>query len=136
MIQRIQTIYLLIVTILAAICCFVPSFHVNGEAIDFVALLPLSILSAVVPVVAFATIFLYKRRVLQMRISSFNIVLMLFQIAILVYQYITIGKLSADAAVSLSITDSFPLINIILTYLAIRETGKDEALVRSLDRLR
>ena len=30
----------------------------------------------------------------------------------------------------------FPVINIILTYLAIRAIGRDEALVRSLDRLR
>ncbi len=31
---------------------------------------------------------------------------------------------------------ALPFINIILTYLAIRAIGKDEALVRSLDRLR
>ena len=31
---------------------------------------------------------------------------------------------------------ALPIINIILTYLAIRAIGKDEALVRSLDRLR
>ena len=31
---------------------------------------------------------------------------------------------------------AIPFINIILTYLAIRAIGKDEALVRSLDRLR
>lgn len=31
---------------------------------------------------------------------------------------------------------ALPLVNIILTYLAIRAIGKDEALVRSLDRLR
>ena len=31
---------------------------------------------------------------------------------------------------------AFPLINLILDYLAIRNIGADEALVRSLDRLR
>ena len=31
---------------------------------------------------------------------------------------------------------SFPLVSLILNYLAIRNIGADEALVRSLDRLR
>ncbi|MDD2416431.1 MAG: DUF4293 family protein [Parabacteroides sp.] len=31
---------------------------------------------------------------------------------------------------------SFPLVNLILTYLAVRNIGADEALVRSLERLR
>ena len=40
------------------------------------------------------------------------------------------------ASVSVKIALSFPLVNLILDYLAIRNIGADEALVRSLDRLR
>ena len=43
---------------------------------------------------------------------------------------------SFDASVSVKIALSFPLVNLILDYLAIRNIGADEALVRSLDRLR
>jgi hypothetical protein len=38
--------------------------------------------------------------------------------------------------VSFNIAVVFPLIAIILDYLAIRNIGKDEALVRSIDRIR
>ena len=40
------------------------------------------------------------------------------------------------ASVSVKIALSFPLVNLILDYLAIRNIGADEALVRSLDSLR
>ena len=39
-------------------------------------------------------------------------------------------------SLSLKIALSFPLVSLILDYLAIRNIGADEALVRSLDRLR
>ena len=42
----------------------------------------------------------------------------------------------AGAALSVKIALSFPIIALILDYLAIRNIGADEALVRSLDRLR
>jgi hypothetical protein len=41
-----------------------------------------------------------------------------------------------DIKVAFKIPMSFPLIAIILDYLSIRAIGKDEALVRSLDRIR
>jgi hypothetical protein len=37
---------------------------------------------------------------------------------------------------SLEIVSAFPLINIVLNVLAIRSIGKDEALVKSLNRIR
>ena len=42
----------------------------------------------------------------------------------------------AGAALSVKIALSFPIIALTLDYLAIRNIGADEALVRSLDRLR
>jgi hypothetical protein len=41
-----------------------------------------------------------------------------------------------DLSVSVKIALSFPLINLILDYLAIRNIGADEVLVRSMERLR
>ena len=45
------------------------------------------------------------------------------------------GKFT-DIALNVKIALSFPIIALILDYLAIRNIGADEALVRSLDRLR
>ena len=41
-----------------------------------------------------------------------------------------------DGIVSYEITAIFPFVAAILTYLAIRAIGKDEALIRSMDRIR
>jgi hypothetical protein len=41
-----------------------------------------------------------------------------------------------DAQVSYKVSIFFPLIAVILDYLAIRAIGKDEALIRSIDRIR
>lgn len=136
MLQRIQTIYMLIVTVLALIPCFLPIAFLNETELGFGTFIIYSVLTVLVPVVAFAAIFLFKRRVIQMRMNSFNIILMLFQI-ISMAVYIYMAKDAApEAVVTLSWPIILPPVEIILTYLAIRAIGKDEALVRSLDRLR
>ncbi len=152
MIQRIQTVYLLIVTILTGIVIFFPTadfyslqegvFELNYKGLigENGALITstwnITLLMAVVFLLSFVSIFFYKKRILQIRIIVFNIVLMLGYYALLVYWIFKIKASLTDSEVSLSLIASFPLINIILSYLAIRAIGKDEALVRSLDRLR
>ena len=139
MIQRIQTIYLLIVTILGVLLCCYPMAEVvpvEGEIFKMAmgGPLPYSALIVLMPVLSFTTIFLYKKRVLQMRLCSFNIVLSILTMLLSgLYIYMTYKTGS-------KLTMKWPCvimpINIILLYLAARAIGKDEALVRSLDRLR
>lgn len=74
-----------------------------------------------------------------MRVNSFNIILMIFQIISMVaYFFYFKSNYTVEEVLPTHILGVFaiPFINIILTYLAIRAIGKDEALVRSLDRLR
>lgn len=74
-----------------------------------------------------------------MRLNSFNIILMLFQIISMVayFFYFKSNTVAEDVLPThILLPFALPFINIILTYLAIRAIGKDEALVRSLDRLR
>ena len=74
-----------------------------------------------------------------MRLNSFNIILMVFQIiSMLGYFFYNKSNGIVEDIIPSHILMPFalPFINIILTYLAIRAIGKDEALVRSLDRLR
>lgn len=52
------------------------------------------------------------------------------------YYYIKSFANQLNSVISYQIIVVFPLISAILTYLAIRAIGKDEALIRSLDRIR
>ncbi|MGM0408670.1 MAG: DUF4293 family protein, partial [Bacteroidota bacterium] len=52
------------------------------------------------------------------------------------YYYIQSFVSQLNGIVSYKITVIFPFVAAILTYLAIRAIGKDEALIRSMDRIR
>jgi hypothetical protein len=139
MIQRIQSIYLFIVTALGLTQCFFPFASVQGMPLGIGNCYIYAGLAAIVPIVALVSIFMFKKRILQMRLNSFNIVLMLFQIiSMIAYFFYFKSNAVAEEVLPSHILLPFalPIINIILTYLAIRAIGKDEALVRSLDRLR
>lgn len=135
MIQRIQTIYLLIVTILGILLCCFPMASCGDFTLKMGCTIPYSVLIVLMPCVSFASIFLYKKRVLQMRFNSFNIIVMVLTALLCVF-YLYIQRKATGAEISLLLPTVILPINIILSYLAIRAIGKDEVLVRSLDRLR
>lgn len=150
MIQRIQTVYLLVVTILLVLCICLPvgtfigvdyslsEFHnlyiqlASGEK-DFAPWALFAIL-CVSSVLSFGTIFLFKKRMLQIRLTVFSTIL-------LIGYYVTfitfIFMLKGDKAVfSFAWPACLPLVAIILNWLTIRAIGKDEVLVKAYDRLR
>ena len=152
MIQRIQTVYLLVVTILLGSIFLFPFaellssdgqlfiFNFNGLSIEneeglYLLTIPTIILLAVTVLISFSSIFLYKKRIIQMRMNSFNIILMIGYVG-LNYYYIHNFSGQLDGVVSYQVIAVFPLVAAILTYLAIRSIGKDEALIRSVDRIR
>jgi hypothetical protein len=151
MLQRIQTVYLLIIAALAALLLFMPlsvlqtgdrlytfdAFGVNDVAASEIVYPTwgLFVLAALMSLLALVTIFLYKKRMLQIRLCLFNAVLMLGFYAFFAYLIVVI-KQQLDISVSVRIALSFPVICLILDYLAIRNIGADETLVRSLERLR
>ncbi|MDD4516670.1 DUF4293 domain-containing protein [Massilibacteroides sp.] len=153
MLQRIQTVYLLLVAILMLIVVFFPlavvqsgntlySFDVFGlntllgEKELIYPVRGLFVLVVVILAVAMTTIFLFKKRLLQIRLTIFNTILLLGFYGLFAYLiYLFKGELS-DFSYSLKFAASFPAVCIVLNYLAIRNIGADEALVRSLDRLR
>ena len=139
MIQRIQSIYLFIVTALGITQCFLPFAAVEGVSLGMGNCYIYAGLAAIVPIVALVSIFMFKKRILQMRLNSFNIILMVFQIISMVayFFYYKSNTVAEDVLPThILLPFALPIINIILTYLAIRAIGKDEALVRSLERLR
>jgi len=153
MIQRIQTLFLLIATVLMEMIFFYPLadmlsgesqlyiYGYNGLRIAneqqelYLKLVPIIVLLSVIVFISFVSIFLYKKRIIQMRINFINIMLMLGYMG-LNYYYINNFSKQLEAVVSYKIFAVFPLIAIIFTYLAIRSIGKDEALIRSMDRIR
>jgi prepilin signal peptidase PulO-like enzyme (type II secretory pathway) len=95
----------------------------------------LFVLVALISLLALVTVFLYKKRMLQIRFCLFNAVLMLGFYGFFAY-LIVVMKQQLDVSISVRIALSFPVICLILDYLAIRNIGADETLVRSLERLR
>ena len=141
MIQRIQSVYLLLVTILLVMTAFMPigyfietdniTTHIfkplgvslaNGEFQSTWGLFGILILSAII---AFGTIFLYRNRMLQM---------VGFYIAFLVFMFVLNEDLNAVFHIKWSF--SLPVICIILNYLSFRAIYRDEVMVRAADRLR
>ena len=149
MIQRIQSVYLLVVSILMIICMCNPvgSIIANTNEISefgnlFITLpdgtkdyapWALFVILLIVAILAFVTIFLFKKRMLQIRLTIFSSV-------VLIGYYLTLAALIFMTAEDTSFTPSWticlPFIGIILNWLAIRGIGADEALVKAYDRLR
>ncbi|MBQ3609321.1 MAG: DUF4293 domain-containing protein [Bacteroidaceae bacterium] len=149
MIQRIQSVYLLVVTILMIICMCNPVGSIiasTNEISEFGNLcitLPdgskdyapwaLFAILMVVAILSFVTIFLFKKRMLQIRLTIFSSIM-------LIGYYLALVALALMLAEGTSFTPSWticlPFIAIVLNWLAIRGIGADEALVKAYDRLR
>jgi hypothetical protein len=149
MIQRIQTIYLLIALAFLASCCFVPiaaMAPVNGQilVVNLFRLTPgkaetlfhiaLVILAGFIVVIDLAIIFSYKKRKKQMNMCMISIILLICLNLLLFYQLWHLKKMGIIE--SYQVTSVFPLLSAVLTYLAYRGIKKDENLVRSYERLR
>ena len=81
------------------------------------------------------TIFLFKKRFLQIRICGLNIGLLAGLTGLILYTLHSLGK-NIEGTLNYSISMFLPILGIILTILAIRAIGRDEALIKSVDRLR
>lgn len=147
MIQRIQTVFLFLSAVFAGILFFVPvaSFEVASELVKFsifgvesqsnaFSLLILTVLMVIVP---FVTIFMYKKRELQLKLSSFNVLLNAIFCGLIFLFYVdnVQEKLSATE-ISYLFGTYIPLINMVLSVLAMRWIRKDIELIKSVDRLR
>ena len=158
MIQRIQTIYLLLAACLMGMPLCMPlatitygseeivlnAFNVSGlnEQLDTWLHVCLGVLLALPALLPFVTIFLFKNRLLQIRLCVSEIVLQLGSLVFIgIYCYrlcaaITDKFPGVERHFMLGIAPFMPIVAIILVGLAIRGIAKDEALVRSLDRIR
>lgn len=156
MIQRIQTLFLLIVFGLSLAAFFFPlaSFlsspvysielgvlgvkEYTSYGVQWPNTILLPIVLGLTGLIAFLTIFLYKNRRTQVRLIRFDLLLNIIYLALIFFYYVpeleTITQTSADYLQEPGIY--FPLVSAVFLILANRFINKDEKLVRSADRLR
>ncbi len=144
MIQRIQSIYLLIATLLSGGLIFFLNLWVTEQGIKFFALDSLSsdnlalagvfvlfLASAILTLIA---IFQYKKRQLQFVLGRLTILINFILVGILVY---FAQNLSGEIKISeKGIGLLIPIFTIVFVVLANKAIKKDEELVKSVDRLR
>ena len=133
MIQRIQTIYLLLIACLMSVVVFVPVAGTLSEIGEW-CLLGVSAITAILSCIA---IFLYKNRKRQIRFCR-----LITGLLVVFYLVLFLSNLSFPLNLSFlqdygfQYTVCFPLIALLFGFLAIKGIKKDEKLVRSADRLR
>lgn len=156
MIQRIQSVYLLLIAVLAGLTVGLPVASMinvsknllyvvdirgislitpTGDAIIQTTTSMLTTCAAVSGILALVVLFSFKNRVKQIRLSVINFIFMIAYYPFYAY-YIWSACDKLDAQFHVKLAAIFPLVCIILNYLAIGSIGKDEKLVKSLDRLR
>jgi len=154
MIQRKQTIYLLLAAIISIVCLCMPLGSITLEAMgiepqlynlalvqpvnnsvqydySYTPLFGLLVLTIILEVVA---IFMYKNRSRQARFCTFNIAILLIWMGIFVYykyiRLVSVGVLEQTA------WSYLPFVAAVLNYLAFKGIRADERLVRAADRIR
>ncbi len=154
MIQRIQTLYLLIANLLLATLIFLPLaemvdkqgilYQLNMTGVtkegaagggELSSTLPVISLFCLIISMIMLIIFQYKSRARQIRLS-YVVIFLLLALTGAVYFYIRQYDNTLGGEYSVNISASFPLIAAVLVYLAIRGIVKDENLVKSIDRIR
>ncbi len=145
MIQRIQTIFLLLAAI-AFFLLFQFPFAVSNIAnpgiladkdFDIFDNIVLIVLTALGGLIALIAIFLYKNRPLQIRLSYLVIILgiILILVAAILF-YNEAANIMDKVGISDGLGLFMPVLAFIFGFLAARYIRKDEKLVRSADRLR
>ena len=132
MIQRIQTVYLVVAALVSGILSYVfpTGYDKVGEfsvPLIYEAFLASALLS-------FIIIFVFKNRKLQFVLGRLNILLNVILLGVFVY-----WSLNVPGESSLSekgIGKLLPIISIVLLVLANKAIKRDEQLVKSVDRLR
>ena len=144
MIQRIQSIYLFIATLLSGGLIFVLNLWKNEEGLEFFALdsfnsdnLLLKLMTGLFFVSAaltFVAIFQFKKRQLQFVLGRLSILTNFILLGIIVYFS---QNLSGEINVSeKGIGLLIPILSIVFVVIANKAIKKDEELVKSVDRLR
>lgn len=157
MIQRIQSVYLAVAAVIGLVYFFLPISTVNvgdtlyvvkasgiyyqegGNLIFDAPVLTLSSVLLFQILLSAITIFQFKNRGLQVKLTNLNLALVVACIA-LTFLYADSTPEKVEEGMNFAVTYSYgsiaPLISLISVFLARTAILKDDKLVKSLDRLR
>lgn len=166
MIQRIQTVYLFTIIVLGTALFFLPVIQfttpeeagiqrmfelgANGlneltseynivtqelEPVSLQGVWGLTATTLLIPVLALVILLLFKKRILQARLCIFLALLCIGYYGVL-FIYVWFGCRNIAADWDILFGACFPLLCLVFTLMSVRRILRDEALVRSADRLR
>ena len=137
MIQRIQTIYLLLTFLVTGVLLFfVPLWTTNnGKPFYFMQDQVYTILLGLSTMLTIISIISYKKRQNQFVMGRLNIILNLILLGLFVYRSLNLSGEAATVSEK-GIGMFLPIVAIVLLVLANKAIKKDEDLVKSVDRLR
>ena len=149
MIQRIQSLWLLLASGTAVLMYFFPVIQLTPENALFIYQYDsISIagidniiqsgyivagLLGVIALLSFVGIFFFKKRMLQMRICTLISLLIIFLVGLITFFSLSSGN---KIAATIGLSAILPIIIFIFVLMARRAVKKDEELVRSVDRIR
>ncbi len=155
MIQRIQSFYLALTTILSLLFLdggILSFINNSGSVIQvtfrgvlenngtdnsemILSALPLTVIIVVIPLLAITTMLLFKKRKIQLKFAVAGIIFSALFILLLIYYAVNICS-EYSASVTPGLLMAVPVIILIFNVLAYRGIKKDDNLVKSYDRLR
>ena len=149
MIQRIQSLWLLLASGAAVLMFFFPVIQLTPEnalyihQYDSISIAGIDNfiqsgyivagLLGIIALLSFIGIFLYKKRALQIRICTFISLLVIFLVGLISYFSLSSGN---KIAATIGLSAILPIIIFIFVLMARRALKKDEELIRSVDRIR
>ena len=154
MIQRIQTVYLLITEILIGLLYLLPFAEIsvknnvayradmqgiylegtpNGDLIQ--RHWPIFLCWVAMMILIFAAIFLYKNRKLQLRLLNISLLTLLCFGGLILFE-LRSGAQRLSGQFSLTVYMVIPFIAILLIFLAVKAIKRDDLLIKSIDRIR
>jgi glucan phosphoethanolaminetransferase (alkaline phosphatase superfamily) len=155
MIQRIQSIFLLLVSILMGLTVFLPIWgkEIGADKIEMNAIkmiqtlagdqvmqqttIYLGIIAGLTAILAFGNIFNFKNRPFQMKITLFCTLLIAIFIGVATFITFQAQNIfSPEMGGTFALGYFFPVAAILFNWLSLRFIKKDDDMVRSADRLR
>jgi len=137
MLQRVQTIYLLIALVITGVLPFLFPLWVTSEGKDFFFMFDLKYVTAfgLSTTLSLLSIISYKKRQNQFVIGRLNIILNLILLGLFVYRSLNLSGEAVEVSEK-GIGMFLPIVAIGFLVLANKAIKKDEDLVKSVDRLR
>ncbi len=156
MIQRKQSVYLLLVAVMMSWLLIRPyaeitiadgrmlifhslaikNYSTPHDFVNYMYTIPLVLIVLLTGILNFINIFLFRRRILQIRLCVVSSVLLVLILLTMLYYYVMIRNSMEHSLHAFRVAAIFPIIGIIFNFLAYRAIHGDELLVKSYDRIR